>query len=553
MSNTNFDVSRSRIIARLVFLSSAPLVLTAAIICVPAQANPNQYLEMFLDDVRIQSTSGVQLTLNQPDRLPDPVITGSGGQWERLGRSFGSVIYDEEESLFKAWYQVRGGGVGNPVPGGITHGNPVAYATSVDGLNWDYPNLGLVEFSNNNAAPFTTDNNLLFRGLENRALYNVSVIKDDADPDPMRRYKIIYFDSPTSGILNNAGVFTGTSPDGIHWTRTDGVAHPELVVVNSSNSVHDVIELMYDSQNQKYVIYSKGYDRSNNTNDHRQITRSESSDFINWTEPVPVLGHDNTLLDPQSYGSSAFEYQGMYIMPLRIYHNTGLADGQQGDRTIDVQLAASRDGINWTRVADKATFMQLGADGTWDDGMIMPYRPFAKDDSVYLYYHAWDGPHENPDGSPVSRRPSVGLATLDSGRFAAMGTATGTPGSTGMLTTTTFFFENGHIFLNAELGQHGSIGVSVLDAAGQVLTDYTAAISSLREINDLYYAVSFEDADLTSLINQNVRLRFDLEGDALLYGYTTAWDVVPEPTAGLLLVGLGLLLNRRRHSSRTQA
>jgi len=499
-----------------------------------ALADPTQHLEMFLDDVNIASSAGVVRQLNEPDRLPNPVITGAGS-WDPR-RSFGTVIYDESENLYKAWYQIN------------AQGNSVAYATSTDGLDWDYPSLGLVSFPRDAApTPTNTTNNMVFRGLGHRSLYNASVIKDDADPDPSRRYKIAYFDSTTEAITGVGGVFTGTSPDGIHWTRTSTPAAPQLVVQPSEQSTHDVIEMMYDSQKQKYVLYTKGYDRTGGINDHRQIVRTESSDFINWTTPQVVLEHDNSPIDPQSYGASVFEYQGMYVMLLRIYHNNGRAGGQLGDRTIDVQLAASRDGVNWTRVADKATFMHLGDDGAWDDGMILPYRPFEKDGRIQIYYHGWNGPHENPAGSSVSRVPTVGLATLDAGRFVAMRAA----GGAGALTTGTFTMQGEQLFLNADLGDAGVIGITLLDEEGDAIAGFTAANATLTRFNDLYYAVTFTGGSLTALRGDEVSVRFQLAGDAALYGYTTAIAIVPEPaTAAACLFGAaGLMFCRRRDSA----
>jgi len=94
-----------------------------------AWANPNQHLEMFLDDFNINSSSGVTRQVQQPNRLANPVITGMG-RWDS-SPSYGSVIYDKQEGIYKTWYNANGAG------------NPVCYATSLDGRNWSYPNLGL--------------------------------------------------------------------------------------------------------------------------------------------------------------------------------------------------------------------------------------------------------------------------------------------------------------------------------------------------------------------------------------------------------------------------
>ncbi len=41
-----------------------------------------------------------------------------------------------------------------------------------------------------------------------------------------------------------------------------------------------------------------------------------------------------------------------------------------GDGKIDTQLITSRDGIGWTRVGDRATWLTLGDEDSWEGGMV---------------------------------------------------------------------------------------------------------------------------------------------------------------------------------------
>lgn len=506
-----------------------------------AIADPTQNLEMFLDDTNIHLMSGVSRQLQQPDRLSQPVITGSGGAWDPH-RSFGTVIYDDTDKIYKAWYQENGGA------------NAISYATSVDGLNWTYPNLGLVSYKG------STANNMLFQGVGLQTLYNSAVIKDDSDPDPNKRYKIAYWDAGNTdadgdGIrgeyYGDSGVFTGTSPDGIHWTVTKTPAAPQLYTQAKEQSPSDVVEMMYDSQKHEYVIYAKGWANWTSTTlpnpvaDYRQIVRIESSDFVNWSTPQVVLSPDHstpasTAIDPQFYGMSVFQYEGMYIGLVRSYKDSGRSTGHMGDQTMDVQLAASRDGIHWTRVADDGTFMPIGAPGTWDDGMVLPYAPFEKDGKIDIYYQGWDGVHNLPPGAPP-RYSSVGLATIDAGRFVAMTASDGV--ALGLLETDPFVMHGSQLFLNADLGENGLIEVGLYDANGQPIPGFTESLMELEKYNDLYYVVDFPGS-LSALENQSVSLRFWIGGDAALYGYTTSMSainlaVVPEPAwGGFLVAGL---------------
>jgi hypothetical protein len=69
---------------------------------------------------------------------------------------------------------------------------------------------------------------------------------------------------------------------------------------------------------------------------HRQIVRSESTDFINWSTPEIVIRHAHTFRDPQSYGMPVFAYEGVYLGLIRSYRDPG-------NNTINVRLAISHD------------------------------------------------------------------------------------------------------------------------------------------------------------------------------------------------------------------
>jgi hypothetical protein len=554
--------------------------LVAAIlstIVAPALADPNQHLEMFVDDVNVNSSTGITRQLQQPTRLPNAVITGMG-RWDS-SPSYGSVIYDRAENLYKAWYNANGAG------------NPVCYATSVDGRSWTYPDLGL-ETSSYKEEVYTATN-IQFYGNRYEfpnstfRLYSPSVIKDDRDPDPSRRYKMTYTDMSTDGNGNgiegelyrtrtqdahgDAGVFTATSPDGIHWTRPTAPNHANLYFQKQDGSVSDDVQLMYDSQKEKYVIYSKSWDWRDRAGqplnpipDHRIITRTESADFVNWSSPQVVIRHANTLAsdgggavnDPASYGTSAFEYQGMYFQAIRIYQDTGVADGHRGDplQVIDAQLAASRDGISWTRVGNYSTFMPVGASGTWDDGMVMPFNPIVgKDGNLEFYYQGWDGPHDFVEGvSPPKRVSQIGLATLEAGRFVAM---TPSGSGEGVLIADSFIGEGGELFVNAELSNLDDLRIGIVgfkNGQREEYRNFKDIDSILTPYNDLYYKVTWAGRDdLSDLLNKTTIIEFYLNGDAKLYGYTTNASVVPEPASALVaLVAPMLLLTRSRISRR---
>ena len=125
--------------------------------------------QLFLDDLLIESLDGLEIVMQRPVKPDAPVLEGTQ-PWERGVASIigNSLHYDEEDGLFKAWYDTPG---------------EVAYATSQDGVHWEKPSLGIREYEG------STDNNLISPGR------NFSVIKDARDDDLSKRYKAMYWHS----------------------------------------------------------------------------------------------------------------------------------------------------------------------------------------------------------------------------------------------------------------------------------------------------------------------------------------------------------------------
>jgi hypothetical protein len=136
---------------------------------------------------------------------------------------YGSVLHDDEENLFKMLY------LGEET---ATFPNyAVYYATSPHGITWEKPLVGTVK------TPKYEQHNVVAADI-----ILPSVIKDKADPDPARRYKMIGWDQ-------KAGAYhTWISPDGLNWTRFS-----ETAIARGG----DVITGYYDEREQQYVAFPK--------------------------------------------------------------------------------------------------------------------------------------------------------------------------------------------------------------------------------------------------------------------------------------------------------
>ncbi len=441
-------------------------------------------LHMFLDGASIESSQNTKLVVQQPTRLGRPVIRGDF-TWQANPYTYGSVIFDERERTYKAWYESL-----NPLP--KPEATTVLYATSSDGRNWNYPRLGLVDFKG------SKENNVLFLGAGFSHICSPSVIKDDRDPDPARRYKLIYWDLSGPETYGDGGMFTGVSADGIRWTRT---SKPVLYAEQHERSISDVMDLVQDPATGKYIVYAKGW--ADPFPSHRQIVRAESDDFVIWSRPEPVLRHAHDDDDPQSYGMPVFAYEGLFIGLPRSYK-------KPGDDTIDVRLAVSRDSKSWETVADGQTFMSLGPRGAWDSGMIFTAPPIVRGDAIEIFYGGWNGPHGG------RRRASIGLATLPVGRFAAL-TA---PKGLGVVTMRTLTLDGDQVLLNAD-ASHGAIRAAILDENGTAIDGFQLDAASPISIDALDVPLRWlKSGDtLTALKGQKIRLRFEIRGDARLYAF----------------------------------
>ena len=269
--------------------------------------------QLFVDDLIVDEIHGVTSTLHQPAKYAGNPIMTPLYPWEGRLTLYGTVWRNEETGRFRMWYQGYGG-MGIPRMGDETSDSPwkgfdgrnllytIGYATSDDGVFWERPNLGLIEYEG------SRDNNLVMLD----AAY-ANIIKDPRDPDPDRLYKSLFFEArdPAGTPNMGDGVSVAFSPDGIRWTKY----HGNPVITRSSDS-HTL--LGWDDLHGKYVSFARPSVHEGNMT--RRIGRSTSDDFISWTVPEDVLVPDDDPPGLEFYGMPAFKYHDLYIGQLLAYH-----------------------------------------------------------------------------------------------------------------------------------------------------------------------------------------------------------------------------------------
>jgi hypothetical protein len=446
---------------------------------------PKTYL--LLDDDRIERSWNVKRVLQSVRKYPGNPIMRPETPAEGSGINLYGTVLRDANGLFRMWYQ------GYAVGQSAYH---ALYATSHDGVHWERPNLGLIEYEGNRA------NNLVSTDM---ALVNV--IEDLRDPDPDRRYKSLYF--ARMGQLAASRVCVAFSANGLQWNP-----HPGNPVIEGSSDTHTL--LGWDEEAGCYVAYTRPGIRSV-PGSIRVIGRSTSPDFVHWSEPDIVLAPDDA--DPPAlefYGMPVFQHAGLYIGLPWAYHAYREEPPVRMEAEVDVQLAFSRDGIRWQRLRDTRPFISRGGAGAFDARGIYTAKAPVRVGDEFWFYYGGAGAYHN-DGSRRAAY-SLGLAKIRIDRFVAL-EPEGEGDEEGWLETTPFRCEGTRLTLNVH-GAGGYVAVAVLDETGVQIPGYHRIDSVLVDGDGVALPVSWrERASLVELQGRSIRLKFYIHR-AKLFAFT---------------------------------
>ena len=440
--------------------------------------------QLFLDRHLIDSLRDTRLVLHQPVmrnraiRIDHP--------WETAGLAYAVMFRGGDK--FRAWYRAMPGDDTNTTAHACT-----AYAESDDGVTWHKPSLGIVEFEG------SRDNNIVTWDPD---LVNFSPFLDPGPEAPEdERYK---------AIGRRRAIFTATSPDGLHWTRK----HPEPVQTDGPFDSHNIA--FRDPWTGKYVMYTRGVATEGRLGHGanrqfkggvRWIRRSESDDFLNWTDLKPIDTGDAPL--EQFYTNSCVPYErspGLYLMfPSRFVDGRSPTPEWEDFGVNDGVFMSSRDGIHFDRTFAEA-FVRPGTDReNWHERSVYIMRGILEtgpaEMSMFMTEH-WRLP-----------TTCVRRMTLRTDGFVSVQA----PYEGGELPTKSVIFDGDELRLNVSTSAVGSVRVEVQDATGAPLPGFTLADCPELFHDQIDLPVKWSSgANLGELAGKPVRLRFVLY-DADLY------------------------------------
>ena len=468
--------------------------------------------ELFVDDALIDRlTAGAARRLHHP--RPQEVVLKHDQAWEGSGSGYHSVFQDSDKyrMYYKAWHLEATEG---RLDSGL-HPLFCCYAESQDGIHWQKPALGLVEFEGSKQ-----NNIVLASGDLNGANVDAghpAVFKDgNPDAPTASRYKAIVRSRKPKGL------YVLGSPDGLHWTPLS----KQPVITDGAFDSQNLA--FWDPMLGQYRAYWRIF-----SDGKRAIRTAVSDDFIHWRSHLDVEYADSPA--EHLYTNQVKPYyrapQLLIGFPTR-YVDRGWSDStsllpdrehrelrassvqRYGTAITEGLLMVSRDGVHFDRWNEAFLRPGIQRPGTWHYGhqyiawhAVETKSAFAgapPELSLYASESYWTNP-----GSELRRY------TLRLDGFVSVNA----PMSGGELVTKPVKFAGSELRLNFASSAAGGILVELQDAAGKALPGYGRDDCQVVFGDDTDRLVTWKQgADLSKLQSLPVRLRFEMR-DADLYAF----------------------------------
>ena len=388
--------------------------------------------QLFLDDLWIDEQHKLTRLWHPADIYPEPVLVAEK-PWEGTSVSVATVMKTGDH--WKMYYTARH----------VMRGWPIfCMAESEDGMQWERPDLGLVEFNG------SKQNNILpvekCKGLR--------PICHDPE-DEQAPFKMIH--------LGPGGIRGAISRDGCHWTELD----KPLIPRPPSN---DVQSLWFNKVDGRYIITFKSeVDAS-----RRTVCIVESEDFRTFSDSRLIVKAD--LIDPPD-----IEYHGMVGFAYADLH-LGLAERWiNSPNMMELLLTWSHDRKTWHRPFPREPF--IGPTYDWNKGSSRgaSSAPYQVGNQLWFHFNGGRRPRGGIHSCVKAGPPHiivVGLATITVDRFASI-----TAGfMEGQLVTKPMTWPGGDLLLNASTTRHfdsypldggGAMKIEVWDESGQPVEGFS--------------------------------------------------------------------------------
>ncbi len=446
--------------------------------------------QLFIDDELIESSENINFVVHPPRKDERPCLVADKA-WESMSISAYTNVL-KEDGKYRLWYEAWDSSYKSDFDGRL------CYTESEDGVNWEKPSLGLVEFQGNR------DNNIVFHDRDGYGFHGHALFTDPSATEE-ERYKLLYMaKGGTRKDQWNTCMRGAYSSDGIRWHKYDGILADHL------SDTQTVVR--FDRETGKYIGYFRIWRPFGREGSWRGIGRSETGNFLKWPKnPAPVLGPDDD--DPPDmdlYTNAYYQYpyatNAHFIFTACFYHEPD---------TLEIQLATSRDGINWRR-DDRRAFVPLGPEGSWDDRCIyMGSGVLREGDGLWQYYTGYRNRHgeSSPDRNRYRGALTRVVSRLDGFVSASC------QYREGYLVTVPLVFSGRELELNCDAGAGGWVRAELLDKQGKPIPGYSLNDCDIIHWNNIARRITWQaKSDLVALAGQPVQIRLIMRS-ADLYAF----------------------------------
>lgn len=373
--------------------------------------------------------------------------------WELGGKiSIGSIVFDN--GIYKAWGSCKAGN---------------CYLESKDGIKWERPKLGLVEYEgsrDNNLIPSAPPGRVFIDPNSKNERYKC--VFEQSDKITYEGFKEYIKRYPSDWSPNSIRKVDGkpiivslggaVSSDGFRWITLD---EPILMEHCDTDNIG-----YYNSQIQKYTAYVRTWNaliRAPNqpiketTLDtwfpasRRSIAISVTDDFRHFRKSSMILEPGPEMPPSDDIYTNCFTWipgsPELFLMFPALFHRF--------NDTTSIACASSSDGINWHWIPEGMNLIDTASFGEWNGGCIFAFPPLMElgDGSFALRFSANDVPHKYPRGILKSE---TGIAIWPHGRIFVLEAP-----EKGEFATVAFVPNGNKLFINARTKRAGSIRVAV--------------------------------------------------------------------------------------------
>ena len=468
-----------------------------------------------IDDASLPLKRDMCLYLSKPAVRPEPVLTptrDNPNAPDYLATHFyGTVLF--EEGKYRMWYYACHLGRNPDWPQALTAQadrwkdniipGPLCYAESEDGLHWTKPNLGQLLFKG------SRDNNAF--DLPSALTGDACVVRDDADPDPARRYKLAFwtqydpYDYPTMRLA--------VSPDGFHWTAAEKPPI-EAFLEHASFYQHNGY---FFANAQTFLPGESGRERG------RQGAAWLSPDFDHWipecAESFALPYAEGPRRNEVHLGVGAASFGNVLVGLYCIWHN----DAEFVNISGDLGLVVSNDGLafrepvkghTWLSTAESPVTPAPGKE--YKTVLCQANGILNVGDETRIYHGRWRNAGSlKPGTAEQDYYAEVALATLPRDRWGALGLVPGK--NEGSFWTAPVTLPEGgcELFLNADAVT--GVRVEIANERFNLLPEYSGdRAGAVTGSDGLDCPVAWTGGTLDALAGKTVRLhvRVKREGTA---------------------------------------